>query len=147
MADRGILVDTIPAESHWQISLVERAVQTTKNMLTKMCSECPELGFEELLARCFWAQNTHDQYLGFSPIQHAYGRNPDLVGGLSHDDMKELPVLTGSGISAEFGRDVKAMVEAEKAFVEQQSKWRLERAMKSGHRTQQIFYPGDLVFY
>ena len=54
-------METIPSESHWQISLVERMVQTTKSMLTKLASEFPEMGIPELMARASWAQNTHDQ--------------------------------------------------------------------------------------
>lgn len=147
MAERGIILETIPAESHWQISLIERAIQTTKGMLTKIISECPELRFEELLARTLWAQNSHDQYLGFSPLQHAFGRNPDVTGCLFDSSTNILPILTESGISAEFGRDVKAMIEAERAFLDEQAKWRLARAQDSGSRKIPHFFPGDLVFY
>lgn len=147
MSERGVIMETIPAESHWQISLIERSIQTTKGMLTKLISECPELRFEELLARTLWAQNSHDQYLGFSPLQHAFGRNPDLTGCLFDSPQKDLPVLTESGISAEFGRDVKAMIEAERAFLDEQAKWRLARAQESGFRKIPHFCPGDLVFY
>ena len=147
MAERGVLAETIPAESHWQISLVERMIQTTKGMLTKLASEFPEMGVSELMARVSWAQNTHDQYLGFSPLQHAFGRNPEGTGVLGDWGNHDMPVLTESGISAEFGRDVKSMIQAERAFLDEQAKWRLERAIGSGPRKPQHFYPGQLVFY
>lgn len=145
--ERQVIVETIPAEAHWQIPLVERSIQTTKGMLTKLSKECPEMRFEELLSRVVWAQNTHDQYLGFSPLQHAFGRNPDMTGHLGPDGLRDPPVMTESGISAEFGRDVKAMIHAEQAFLEEQAKARLSRAMSSGSRSSQVFQPGDLVYY
>ena len=147
MAERGILVETVPAESHWQISLVERMIQTTKNMLTRLASELPEMSVPEMMARVVWAQNNHDQYLGFSPIQHAFGRNPEQTGVLGDWGNKDMPILTESGVSAEFGRDVKAMIQAERAFLDEQAKWRIQRALQSGPRKPQNFFPGQLVFY
>lgn len=145
--ERGINCESIPAEAHWQISLVERAIQTTKGMLTKLSSEFPSLRFEELFARTLWAQNSHDQYLGFSPLQHAVGRNPSPLGHLGMDERMEPPVLTESGISAQFGHDTQVMHEAEKVFLEEQNKQRLNRALQSGYRAATMFVPGDLVYY
>ena len=84
-AEQQIVVEHVPTEAHWQISLIERAVQTTQNMMSALHKEFPEMSTEELFSRSLWAQNTHDQYLGFSPLQHAFGRNPDKQGNL-HDD-------------------------------------------------------------
>lgn len=36
---------------------------------------------------------------------------------------------------------------AEKAFLDEQAKRRLERAERMGHRRHQIFLPGDLVYF
>ena len=147
MSDRHIMIDTIPGEAHWQNSLVERGIQFTKSMMTSLAKEYPEMAFQELLPRSLCAQNNHDQYLGFSPLQHAFGRGPDCLGHLSHDQMTDIPVLTESGISAEFGENVKAMIEAEQAFHKEQNKERLKRALLSGHRPALQVTPGDLVFY
>ena len=145
-AERNVMLQEIPAEAHWQISVVERAIQTTKVMMNSLIAEFPEMTTSEALARSLWAANTHDQYRGFSPLQHAFGRSPDTLGNLGESRLKDLPILTESGISAEFGRDVKAMVNAEKAFLEEQAKERLQRALHAGSRPMKQVFPGDLVY-
>ena len=60
--------------------------------------------------------------------------------------MRDVPALTENGVSAEFGVDVKAMLTAEKAFLEAQANERLRRAELSGRRGMQQFCPGDLVY-
>ncbi len=144
---RRIVVEQIPAEAHWQISLVERSIKTTKGMLTTLQGEFPEMPFRELFARVVWAQNSRDQYLGFSPVQHALGKGPNELGEIHENGPGEIPIITERGLSAEFGTDEKAMKEAEKAFIEEQYKHRLARAEHSGTRRIDCFSPGDLVFY
>ena len=108
-SSRGIMVDHIAAEAHWQIPLVERSIQTTKNMMGCLFEEFPDMRIQEMFARVLWAQNTRDQYLGFSPLQHVLGRNPDEGGRLFHSEQSPLPVLTERAISAEFGRDASSL--------------------------------------
>lgn len=146
-SNRKVLLEHIPAEAHWQISVVERAIQSTKEIMSKLCSEFPEMTIQELFARAVWAQNSRDQYLGFSPLQHVLGKNPNENGELFDTETKDVPVITEKGISAEFGKDERAMKQAEMSFIEQQYKQRLERASRSGSRKTETFGPGDLVFY
>ncbi|CAE7233799.1 unnamed protein product, partial [Symbiodinium pilosum] len=122
LAERQIEVQRIPAEAHWQISLAERSVQTIKAMMTALVSEQPQMRTSEAFARATWACNNRDQYLGFSPLQHAFGRAPDELGHLGESKLQDIPILTENGVSAEFGMNVKAMITAEKAFLEEQSK-------------------------
>ena len=146
LADRQIEVQHIPAEAHWQISLAERSIQTVKHMMTALVSEFPHMSTNEAFARSVWASNNRDQYLGYSPLQHAFGRAPNELGQLGESVMRDVPVLTENGVSAEFGVDVKAMLTAEKAFLEAQATERLRRAELSGRRGMQQFCPGDLVY-
>lgn len=146
-SSRNILLDTVPAEAHWQLSLAERSVQTTKSMMTALALEFPEMRVQELFARAVWAQNAKDQYLGFSPMQHVFGRSPLGDTRLHQCSHEVMPVLTEHGVSAEFGVDMLAMKRAEQLFVEEQYKHRLARAEHSGSRRLHEFRPGDLVFY
>jgi len=146
-SEQNVVVEHVPTEAHWQMSIVERAIQTTQNMMTSLSKEFPQMNPKELFARTMWAQNTHDQYLGYSPLQHAFGRSPDKQGNLHDDGFPDFPILTEKGISAEFGTDVKVMCEAEKAFLDEQTRQRMQRAENSGHRQLRVFGPGDLVFY
>ena len=146
LADRQIEVQHIPAEAHWQISVVERAIQSLKAMMSALVSEQPSMSATEAFARSIWASNNRDQYHGYSPLQHAFGRSPNELGQLGESKLRDLPVLSENGVSAEFGVDVKAMFVAEKAFLEEQAKERLRRAELSGARTMKHFCPGDLVY-
>ncbi|CAE7858507.1 unnamed protein product [Symbiodinium microadriaticum] len=103
-------------------------------------------GQDYAFARAIWASNNRDQYSGYSPLQHAFGRSPNELGQLGESKLRDIPILTESGVSAEFGVDVKAMVTAEKAFLEEQAHARLRRAELSGARTMKHFCPGDLVY-
>ena len=135
LMDRQIEVQHIPAEAHWQISVVERAIQTIKGMMTALVGDHPEMSTSEAFYRSLWASNHRDQYRGYSPLQHAFGRAPNELGQLGESHMRDVPILTESGVSAEFGTDAKAMLTAEKAFLEEQAKERLRRAELSGSRT------------
>ena len=146
LADRQIEVHHIPAEAHWQISVVERGIQSLKATMTALVSEQPDMSATEAFARAIWASNNRDQYSGYSPLQHAFGRSPNELGQLGESKLRDIPILTESGVSAEFGVDVKAMVTAEKAFLEEQAHARLRRAELSGARTMKHFCPGDLVY-
>ena len=146
LAQRQIEVHHIPAEAHWQISIVERSIQSVKAMMSALVSEQPHMSTQEAFARAVWASNHRDQYHGYSPLQHAFGRSPNEVGHLGESKLRDIPILTESGVSAEFGEDVKAMHTAEKAFLEEQAKERLRRAELAGARPMKNVAPGDLVY-
>ena len=146
LLDREIEVTHIPAEAHWQISVVERSIQTLKDMMQALATEQPTMTASEAFSRAIWASNHRDQYHGYSPLQHAFGRAPDEYGRLGENKLREAPILTENGISAEFGVDAKAMYVAEQAFLESQAKERIRRAELAGSRVMRQFCPGDLVF-
>ena len=146
LLERHIEVQHIPAEAHWQISVVERSIQTVKAMMSALVAERPSMPTQEAFARALWATNHRDQYHGYSPLQHAFGRSPNEVGQLGESKLREAPILTESGVSAEFGEDAKSMYVAEKAFLEEQAKERIRRAELAGARPMKNFCPGDLVY-
>ena len=59
--------------------------------------------------------------------------------------LKDIPILTESGVSAKFGSDARAMLTAEGAFLEHQAHQRLKRAEATGGRPMKHVCPGDLV--
>lgn len=146
LTDCKIGLDFTAPEAHWQIGVVESSIGQTKSILDALCSDNPEMDPKEAFCRAMWAQNQRDLYLGFSPIQHAFGRSFNSGNGLSDKPLKDLPIITENGVSAQFGKDMQAMHLAEKTFLEEQSKERLRRAQNSGHRRMTQVIPGDLVF-
>ena len=76
MSTRHIMLQEIPAEAHWQISLVERAIQTVKAMLTSLISEHPEMRVSGAFSRTLWAANTHDQHRGILTLATCVWKGP-----------------------------------------------------------------------
>eukprot|EP00439_Symbiodinium_sp_Y106_P027988 s1180_g3.t1 len=146
LREKGVLLEHVPPEAHWQISPVERSVQSTKDIMWKLSSEYTDMSCRELFCRALWAQNHRDLYLGYSPLQHAFGRAPQDPRGIGDQSLLDLPILTEAGVSAEHGTHVEAMRVAETAFLENQAKERLKRASQAGHRKMKHFCPGDLVY-
>ena len=134
LQNSGIGIEHVPPEAHWQMSPVERGIQATKEIMSKLSSEYPEMSCHELFCRALWAQNHRDMYLGYSPLQHTLGRNPHDPRGIGDQELLDMPILTESGVSAEHGHHVRAMATAETACLEEQAKERLRRARLAGHR-------------
>ena len=84
--------------------------------------------------------------LGYSPLQHAFGRTPQDNRSVAGQELHDLPILTEAGVSAEHGHNVEAMRIAETTFLEEQAKERLHRAVQAGHSKMKHFCPGDLVY-
>ncbi|CAE7758749.1 RE1 [Symbiodinium sp. CCMP2456] len=78
----SIYLDLIPADAHWHIGVCEQAVKGTKQVMEKICSDHPDMTAEEALSTAIHTFNSREQIRGFSPIQHAFGRNPDVTGRL-----------------------------------------------------------------
>lgn len=144
--ERGLEIQPIPAEAHWQIGIVEGAIKTTKGMLETLAKDFPEMNSTELLGRSIWVANSRDLFRGYAPIQHALGRCPDEHDHLFEEEyVKPVgPELLDDG---GFREDHKVRCRAEQCFSQEQAKRRIERAERMGHRRAQVFLPGDIVFY
>ena len=141
---RGIQLDFVPAEAHWQIGIVESAIKSTKAVMQALCEEFKDMSIEECFARALWACNSRDNPCGYSPLQHATGRAPDEWGRLFDSKVSGFPIHSQEMIDAGFGANIKAMSLAEQAFLKDQAQQRLARAEAAGKRP---LVPGDLVFY
>ena len=140
------LLDPIPAEAHWQTGVVERSIQSAKAVMSAIAQEFPDMSNDELFGRAVWVCNARDLYRGFSPLQHASGRTPD-------EDMRmfettdEKPLNNDLMEDGGFGQNIRAICMAEKAFIEEQARQRVQRALAMGHRKTSVYAPGDLVYY
>ena len=146
MGKQFIEVDTIPAEGHWGISHVERSIQCTKSIMTKLATEEPSITPEEALSEALRVENEREIVRGFSPAQHALGRAPDLQGRFSDNGIHEVPNVLCENASGEFQRNVKRMKTAEQALSEFVHNDRLNRAKNTRCYKPEMFSPGDLVF-
>ena len=144
---RGILLDFVPAEAHWQVGIVESVIKSTKAILHALCEELQDMSVEECFSRALWASNSRDNHCGYSPIQHALGRAPDEWGRLFESEVKTFPIHAQEMVDGGFGNNVKAMATAEQAFLKHQAEQRIARATAAGKRPLKSFLPGDLVFY
>ena len=146
-SQRGIQLDFVPAEAHWQVGIVESAIKSTKAVMAALCEEFKDMTMEECFSRAIWACNSRDNHCGYSPLQHATGRAPDEWGRLFESDIKGFPINSQEMLDAGFGANIRAMSIAEQAFLKDQAEQRLARAEAAGKRPLKSFVPGDLVFY
>ena len=144
--EQNIELDIIPAEAHWGVSHVERAIEATKHIMTKLAMELPDTSPEELLSEAIRVENEREVVRGYSPAQHALGRSPDSEGHFHQSALQEVPhVLCESG-SGEFQRNVERMRISEQSFSEWIANERIKRAENTRSYRLQCFAPGDLVF-
>jgi hypothetical protein len=145
--ERSMTLTPVPAEAHWQIGIVEEAIQAVKHVLDTLTTEFPDMELSECFARAIWACNSRDNSYGYSPAQHAMGRNPDEWGRLFTSKVQGHPIHPQQLVDGGFGDNIKAMAAAEQSFSRFQAKARLARAEAAGRRPMKHFVLGDLVFY
>ena len=146
--ERSIALTPVPAEAHWQIGIVEEAIKATKHVLDTLTTEFPDMELSECFARAIWACNSRDNSYGYSPAQHAMGRNPDEWGRLFTSKVDDgHPIHPQQFVDGGFGENIKAMAAAEQSFSRFQAQARLARAEAAGRRPMKHLVPGDLVFY
>ena len=107
--------------------------------LSALAEEFPDVANRELVGRGTWAMNSRGIHKGFTPMEHALGK--------VFERPTDLPIRPELLEDGGFAQDERMRVAAEKAFIDQQAKRRVEAAMRMGHRKDQLFLPGDLVFY
>ena len=137
----------IPAEAHWQIGVVEEAIEALKHVMTSLAQDFSEMEVSELFYRSIWACNSRDNQHGYSPAQHAMGRSPDEWGRLFDSEVEGHPIHPQQMVDGGFKENIQAMAAAEQSFLKFQAKTRLARAEAAGTRPLKSFAPGDLVFY
>ena len=146
LADKDIFLEVIPGEAHWKLGIVEQTGKTIKGMMEAVGDDFPDAQEGTLLAQCLWVANCRELYRGFSPMQYVMGRSPDPTTRTFHDD-RELPLHPQLMLDNGFQEETQLRQTAEKAFLDEQNKRRLDRAERMGHRAYKHFVPGDLVYY
>ena len=144
--EKHIDLVAVPAEAHHQIGIVEGAIKNLKGMLDTLTASFPSAEVEELVARSVWVCNNMETERGFSPFQRMLGKAPDDAGRFFKDET-QVPLSPALLSDGGFEEDEKMRTEAEKAFLDEQSKRRLDRALRMGRRGAEVYLPGDLVFY
>ncbi|CAK0848912.1 unnamed protein product [Prorocentrum cordatum] len=149
MESSGIQMDPIPGQAHWQIGGVERLISLIKDLMTVLARECPGRSCEEYLARAMAAYNELDRHRGFSPLQVALGRAPDLDGTFmdAPGDPVNLPALESEAVDTAFGENFKFMRQAQEAMLRWVSAERARRASHARSRKLNVYTPGTLVYY
>ena len=142
-----ILLDIVPADAHWQIGVCEQAIKGVKEVMTKMSDDDEQASPENLLSMAVSVFNQREQVRGFSPVQHAFGRSPDITGRLVSTCTEVPDDLIVECATAEFEQSAKLRVAAEKAHAEWNAAQRISRAVNSKSRPRHVYQPGELVYF
>ena len=135
MCDReGIYLDNIPADAHWQLGVCEQAVKGLKEVMEHVAKERDNVTPEEVLSHAVMAFNSRDSVKGFSPIQHAFGRSPDVTGRILPGTTSLPEKLLVESATANFERSACMRAEAERAHAWWIAEQRISRALNSRPR-------------
>ena len=113
--------------------------------MTKITLEDPEVSTKDALSTAVRIFNEKEIVRGYSPMQHALGRSPDITNRVFPCQAGDCPELLVENASNEHHRTLMRMTTAEKAFLDWTYGQRLQRAASSKGRPVIDFQPGDLV--
>ncbi|CAE7653027.1 RE1 [Symbiodinium sp. CCMP2592] len=143
----GIFLDNIPADGHWQIGVCEQAIQGVKEVMDKICSTQDQVASETALAHAITSFNAREQVRGFSPIQHVFGRSPDITGRLLQTAGSIPDELVIESATEELEASARLRAEAEKAHAEWHAAQQIARAKNSRARPRASYQAGDLIYF
>ena len=103
--------------------------------MTATALEHPDMGAHECLARAVAASNAREDVRGYSPLQHALGRAPNLD-----------PTVQAELVDETYGNNIKRMQDSEVNFLRWTYQNRVSRALNSKNRKAQIFLPRTYVY-
>ena len=115
-------------------------------MLNILTASFSSAEVEEFVARLVWVCNNMEMERGSSPFQRMLGKAPDDTGRF-FKDKTQVPLSPALLSNRGFEEDEKLRRKAKKAFLDKQLKRRLDRALRMGRRSNEIYFPGDLAFY
>ena len=142
----NVFLDIIPGEAHWKLGVCENAIKGTKELMTRLAMEDGELSVNSALFEATRTFNEREVVRGYSPIQHALGRAPDVTNRIFPRAHGDSPDLVCENPTGEFHRNIERMKTAEQAFLDWNNHQRLERAKHSRSRVMLDFQPGDLAY-
>ena len=146
LENEGVFLDVIPGEAHHWISTVEESVREIKGCMSKLAAADPEITGTEAFYRAVHAVNGKDIVDGYSSLQWALGRAPDIEGR----------TYPASGVNLtkkleeegdELEKDLARRMIADEAAVRELYRSREARANHTKNRKIRVFSPGDLVYY
>ncbi|CAE7036286.1 RE1, partial [Symbiodinium sp. CCMP2456] len=143
----SIYLDIIPADGHWQVGVCEQAVQGVKSVMHKLAADDEEASVETLLAQAVHVFNARDHVRGFSPVQHVFGRSPDITGRLVATPHQVPDELVVESACEDFERSARLRAEAEKAHAQWHTEQRISRALNSRTKPVYDYRPGDLIYF
>ena len=145
-SERGLELLFCAAEDHGQIGLVERAISTLKSTIRQILQGGDHSVKEAVIAACC-THNSMERIGGYSPCQWAFGRQPTLTGRM-HDRGHDDPWWTSSAVpGSSVMQNLRLRVKAQQSFLQAQAHELISRASNSKTRKEQIFLPGDLVYF
>lgn len=143
---RGIEMSPCAAEDHGAIGDVESLIGKIKTDARTFLrdQDCDLMsGVHHVVA----VHNTLDRIGGFSPTQWAYGRMETLDGRF-FEGGNDIPVACSEAVpGGDMQKNLNLRVKAEELYRKTQATMRISRALNSKPRPNQMFLPGDLVYY
>ena len=126
------------------MAYVKKNHQIVDEIIQRMITHGSFTKVKDALQPAIFAKNMRTNFLGFSPYQIVYGKNPRIPGAIENS----LPAADGLTTSSLIQQRLTNIFNARRALAEVDSKHRLRIADKS-HRTPKLekYYQGEEVYY
>ena len=142
MDDRNIKLTLVPKEAHHRMGIVERLHAVRRLQLLKMKQENPKLKLELAVPLACSLRNKLRSIHGVSPSQIVFGRDSRDAG------LADEPLTNRADGTPDHQQLQKLRLSAATSFYEANHSQTLRKALLSKSRGEdQIFYPGDWVYY
>ena len=138
----NIRMMTTSAESPWSNGIVERHNSILADKVRRISADVG-CNHEIAVSWAIAARNSLDNHNGFSPNQLVFGRNPMFPNNYNND----VPAMEGKSSCEIVARNLNAMNEARRSFIENESSERIRRALRRNAYEDEYVEAGDCVYY
>ena len=143
---RGVRLEHAPAEFHQSIGDVERQIGFLRHKIEVFLRHEPH-DPSIVAASMVGAHNHLARVHGFSPAQWALGRDLQASGHANPGPGEDVAIGTMNTSGTDLHSSMMLRKRAEQAFREQREKDLASRALNARTRSNEIFTPGDLIYY
>ena len=140
---KGVRLQPVAGEAHWQNGLCERAIQSIFTAATRISAE-ENLPITRAVALATSSHNNLSIVHGFTPSQWALGRSPNWHN-LLYEESEDRINLSRDGHEA-FAKKMLEQITAHKIWQEEDLKRKLQRAERAKHRQDRQYVPGEIVY-
>ncbi|CAK0841212.1 unnamed protein product [Prorocentrum cordatum] len=134
-----------PGEAHWRMGVIERCIETVKEIATRLAWELPDdTDPADIFRWACVANNDLMRHQGYSPMMLMMGRTPS---GQGLEQVENPSVLSANVVDKHFQEVTRIKAAAYKACVDHYLSEKTKRALLAKTRPFKTWEPGEMAHY